>query len=139
MRITLDTNQLIRALMRPPQLATFIMVWETKRFTVVCSPPLLHEYQLVLNYSEIAELIYSELRRIFFARLLPDLEMIDLPEIPQVCRDPEDDKVIATAVYGAVDHLVTADKDIRAEPVATLLRNEGIVLSTIDEIIAILA
>lgn len=138
MRITLDTNQLVRALMRPPQLATFIMAWEAKRFTIVCSPPLLHEYQLVLNYSEIAELIYPELRRIFFARLLPDLEMIDLPEILRICRDPEDDKVIATALYGAVDHLATADEDIRAEPVATLLRNEGIALSTIDEIIAIL-
>lgn len=84
MRIALDTNQLIRALMRPPQLATFIMAWQENRFTVVCSRPLLDEYLLVLEYPAIAELIYPELRRVFFAQLRPELEMISLPEIPAV-------------------------------------------------------
>lgn len=37
MRITLDTNQFLRALMRPPELATFVMAWQARRFTVVCS------------------------------------------------------------------------------------------------------
>lgn len=119
MRITLDTNQLVRALMRPPQLATFLMAWEAKRFTIVCSPPLLAEYLLVLDYKEIAELIYPELRRIFFAHLLQEIELVDLPEIPRICRDPDDDKVIATAIYGTVDYLVTADEDLRVQPVIT--------------------
>lgn len=37
MRITLDTNQLVRALMRPPELAVFLMAWEARRFTIVAS------------------------------------------------------------------------------------------------------
>ena len=40
MRIILDTNQLLRALMRPPELATFIMAWQAHYFTIVCSPQL---------------------------------------------------------------------------------------------------
>ena len=135
MRITLDTNQLVRALMRPPQLATFLMAWEAKRFTIVCSPPLLAEYLLVLHYKEIAELIYPELRRIFFAHLLQEIELVDLPEIPRICRDPDDDKVIATAIYGTVDYLVTADEDLRVQPVIELLHAEGIVVTIIDEIL----
>jgi|GEM_PF-4512453 len=51
MRITLDTNQLVRALMRPPPLATFVMAWESRRFTVVGSSQLLDEYLAVLAES----------------------------------------------------------------------------------------
>ncbi len=49
LRIVLDTNQLVKALMRPPELVTFIMAWEARRFTVICSTELLQEYQLVLK------------------------------------------------------------------------------------------
>ncbi len=85
MRVTIDTNQLVCALMRPPE-----------------------------------------------------LEMLDLPHIPPVCRDPDDDKVVATAVFGSVDYLVTADKDLRARPVVELLGREGIWLTTIDDLMILL-
>jgi predicted nucleic acid-binding protein len=65
MRITLDTNQLVRALVRPPGLATFVMAWEGKRFMVVCSKLLREEYDRVLANPEIATLIYPELLRAF--------------------------------------------------------------------------
>ena len=84
LRITLDTNQLVRALMRPPELATFVMAWQSRRFTIVYSRPLLDEYLLVLDYPEIAELIYPEVRRVFVTQLLALLEIIELPEIPAI-------------------------------------------------------
>lgn len=77
-----------------------------------------------------------EFRRIFMTQLLPELELIDLPMIPAVCRDPADDKVLATALWGDVDYLVTADEDLTAPEVAHLLLDEGIRLRTIDELIA---
>jgi putative PIN family toxin of toxin-antitoxin system len=138
MRITLDTNQLIRALMRPPQLATFVMAWQSAKFTVVCSTLLLDEYILVLNYPDVAELIYPELRRIFLSQLLPEFEMIDPPEIPSVCRDPADDKVLATALWGRVNYLVTADEDLTTPEIAGILEQEGIQLGTIDDLIKVL-
>lgn len=76
LRITLDTNQLVRALMRPPELATFVMAWQSRRFTIVCSRPLLDEYLLVLDYPEV--------RRVFVTQLLALLEIIELPEIPAI-------------------------------------------------------
>jgi uncharacterized protein len=138
MRITLDTNQLIRALMRPPQLATFVMAWQSAKFTVVCSTLLLDEYILVLNYPDIAELIYPELRRIFLSQLLSEFEMVDPPEIPAVCRDPADDKVLATAIWGRVNYLVTADEDLTTPEIAGILEQEGILLGTIDDLIKML-
>lgn len=137
-RITLDTNQLVRALMRPPELATFVMAWQARRFTIVCSRPLLEEYLLVLDYPEIAELLYPEVRRVFVTQLLALLEIIDLPEIPAICRDPADDKVIATALWGAVDYLVTADGDLTTYAIVQMLHEEGIELCTTNDLLGLL-
>jgi predicted nucleic acid-binding protein len=67
-----------------------------------------------------------------------EMEMIQLSDIPIICRDPEDDKVIATAIFGAVDYLATDDADIRTRAIATLLQDERIVLTTIDELLILL-
>ncbi|MCB9077855.1 MAG: putative toxin-antitoxin system toxin component, PIN family [Anaerolineaceae bacterium] len=138
LRIVLDTNQLVKALMRPPELATFMMAWDSKRFTVLCSPELLKEYQLVLNYPEIANLIYPELLRAFQSHLIHDFEIIDLPQIPQLCRDPDDDKVIATALYGRADYLLTEDQDLKTDVLIKLFGETGIQIATMDRFIRIL-
>lgn len=43
LRVVLDTNQLVRALARPPEFATFVMAWASVRFTIICSDELLDE------------------------------------------------------------------------------------------------
>jgi putative PIN family toxin of toxin-antitoxin system len=138
MRVTLDTNQLVRALVRPPALATFVMAWEARRFTVVCSPALLEEYELVLAYPDVAKLIYPELLRAFRSHLIHDIELVDVPEVAQICRDPDDDKVIATAIYGMVDYLVTADSDLVEALVVSALNSAGIAVISMDELIKLL-
>ena len=138
MRITLDTNELVRALVRPPQLATLVMAWEARRFSVVASPELLDEYERVLAYPDIAALIDPELLRAFRSHLLHDIEVVTLPEIPRLCRDPDDDKVIATALFGEVDYLVTADADLRTPEILELLRQAGVGVLSTSQIIALL-
>jgi putative PIN family toxin of toxin-antitoxin system len=135
LRIVLDTNQLVRALMRPPQLATFVMAWEAQRFVAVCSPALLEEYARVLVYPDIAKLIFPELLRAFSSHLIHDLEIIEPAVIQPICRDPDDDKVIATALDGNVDYLVTADGDLRTPEIIHLLQQAGITIISIDELI----
>jgi len=138
MRILLDTNQLVRALMRPPALATFMMAWESRRFEVVCSAEVLDEYERVLADPEISALIYPELLRAFRGHLLYDIEMVEVKDMVQICRDPDDDKVIAAAIAGSVDYLVTADEDLMDGPVTKLLRSAGIETITIGGIIRLL-
>lgn len=138
MRITLDTNQLVRALVRPPELATFIMAWEARRFNVICSPSLLEEYERVLAYPDIASLIYPELLRAFRSHLIHDIEVVDAPEMLQICRDPGDDKVIATALYGVVDCLVTEDDDLREAAVVRALNDAGVTVVSMGDLIKLL-
>lgn len=138
MRVTLDTNQFLRALMRPSELATILMAWQAQRFTVVCSTQLLEEYQITLAYPQIAKLIFPELRRIFLTQLIDEMEIVELPQIARISRDQDDDKVIATAVYDRVDYLATTDDDLRVEPVVGILQAQGIRLTTIDEMLSFL-
>ena len=130
MRVVLDTNQLVAALLRPPELATFVMAWESAHFTVVASPELIDEYLHVLAYPEIASLIYPELLRAFQSHLLHDIELVEPPETPRICRDPDDDKVIAAAIYGLADFILTVDKDLVAPEVAAILEQMGIAVTT---------
>lgn len=126
MRVILDTNQLVAALMRPPELATFMMAWESARFTVVASPAMIDEYRHVLAYPDVASLIYPELLRAFTSHLLNDIELVEPPETPRVCRDPDDDKVVAAAIYGLADYILTVDEDLMAPEVAVTLEEMGI-------------
>lgn len=130
MRVVLDTNQLVAALLRPPELATFVMAWESARFTVIASPALIAEYLHVLAYPEIAELIYPELLRAFQSHLLQDVELVEPPEVPRVCRDPDDDKVVAAAIYGLADFILTVDQDLMAPEIAVVLGQMGISITT---------
>lgn len=126
MRIVLDTNQLVAALLRPPELATLMMAWESARFTIVASRELLSEYTHVLAYPDIAARVYPELLRAFKTHPVDDIELVAPDEVPRLCRDPDDDKVLAVAIYGLVDYLVTIDEDLLTISVRTLLSEMGI-------------
>ena len=42
-------------------------------------------------------------------------EVVDLPDtIPRICRDPDDDRLIACAVVGEADVIVSGDDDLLA-------------------------
>ena len=138
MRVVLDTNQLVAALVRPPELATFMMAWESARFTVVASPALIDEYLHVLAYPEIASLVYPELLRAFRSHLLEDIELVEPPEVPRICRDPDDDKVVAAAIYGLADFILTVDLDLMAPEVAVILEQMGISITTGAHLIRLL-
>lgn len=135
MRIVLDTNQLVWALARPPELATFVMAWAASRFTVVCSEELFDEYEHVLSRAYIHKIIYPESLRSFRDYLVDDMELIELTPFSALCRDPDDDKVVATAIQGEVDYLLTADEDILAPNILRVLEQIGIQAITIDEFI----
>ena len=64
--------------------------------------------------------------------------MVELPEIARICRDPDDDKVIATAVHGMVDYLLTADNDLRTPAVTNILNAAGISVLVLNEFLKVL-
>ena len=135
MRIVLDTNELVRALMRPTELATFIMAWQSERFEVIASPELMAEHEYVLAYPEISSAISPESLRAFHSHLFHNIIEVEISSDIKICRDPDDDKVIATAVAEAVDFLLTQDEDLLTSDVLIFLLSYNVRVSTVDKLL----
>jgi putative PIN family toxin of toxin-antitoxin system len=115
MRAVFDTNILVSYLLthRPP-VATLIDVYVAREDVVmVTAPELLEELDRVLRYPRLQRYYSEEERTRFVALLMALSEVVELPEtIPQICRDPDDDRVLACAVVGGADVIVSGDDDL---------------------------
>jgi putative PIN family toxin of toxin-antitoxin system len=110
-----------------------------RRFILITSEPLLEELADVLARPHIA--VRSRLSRTEIRDLLQAMrdlgEVVDVPGAVAVCRDPDDDAVIETAMVGNADVLVSGDRDLIADPaVRELLAGAGVRLLTVAEFVA---
>ena len=120
MRVVLDTNVLISHLL--PSSSASVAEWVidtavTGRFTILVNDQLLRELSSrVTRKPYLAQRIeLYELTR--FLTLLSEIaELVHLSSTPHpsVVRDAEDDYLIALAVAGKADILVTGDRDLLA-------------------------
>ena len=116
-RAVLDTNLLVSYLLthRPP-IATLIEdLLAQIKFIMVTSPELLAELDRVLTYPKLQRYYTAEERTRFVALVMALSEVVDLPDtIPRICRDPDDDRLIACAVVGEADVILSGDDDLLA-------------------------
>lgn len=114
-RAVFDTNLLVSYLLvhRPP-IATLLDVHlAAEHFNLLTAPALLAELARVLRYPRLRRYCSpSECDR-FLALIAALSEVVELPaDIPAISRDPDDDLVIACAVAGHADVIVSGDKDL---------------------------
>ncbi len=111
MRIVLDTGILVSALITkdtPPDM--LYRGWRKGLFDLITSDAQLEEIERVLSYKKLerfikrdeAQFLLEGLYRL--ALIQDDIPSVDLP------RDPDDNKIITTAIAGKVDYLVSGDK-----------------------------
>jgi len=83
--------------------------WHAEQFELLTSEAILQEVERVLRtkaaYETGIALILATLRR--WAILVTSTEVIT------ACRDADDNKILAAAVAGRADYIVTDDKDLR--------------------------
>ena len=111
MRVVLDTNVLVSALHfggRPRRLLDDVLRGD---HTLIIGPAILGELEDVLVdtcgwASERASAVRGELEAI--------ADVVTPVEVPHVCRDPDDDQILAIAITGSADALVTGDADLLA-------------------------
>jgi putative PIN family toxin of toxin-antitoxin system len=116
-RAVLDTNLLVSYLLthRPPIVTLIDHHLARDDFGLVTAPELLAELDRVLGYPKLQRYYTDEERMRFVALVMALSEVVDLPEsIPRISRDPDDDRVIACAIVGDVDVIVTGDEDLLA-------------------------
>jgi hypothetical protein len=111
MRVVLDTGILIAALITkntPPDL--IYQAWRKKKFELITSEWQLSEFRRVSRYPKLRKyLIPSEAGNMINGLRYQALVLTDLPTL-EVSQDPDDNPVLATAVAGEADFLVSGDK-----------------------------
>lgn len=111
MRLVIDTNVLVSALLARSSLpAHLITLWRENRFDLLTSAAQLDELARVTRYPKIRERLTPALA----GRLINELRNLaivvaNLPQV-MVSADPFDNYVLAMAVAGAADFIVTGDK-----------------------------
>ncbi len=111
MRVVLDTGILIAALITadtsPDQI---YQAWRKKRFTLVSSVWQLGEFRRASRYERVKKF----LRPIEAGNLVNGIKrhatvLTELPDV-DLSRDPQDNPVLAMAIAGEADYLITGDR-----------------------------
>ena len=115
-KAVLDTNVLVSSLVSqhgPPRHA--LDAWLEGHYTLVTSLYLVEELIHVLSYPRIARQVHLEEEELtaILAALLSQAEVTPgRLRLPGVTRDPKDDAVVACAVEGEADYIVSGDDDL---------------------------
>jgi hypothetical protein len=111
LRLVVDTNVLVSALLSPESLpAQLVVLWRAGRFELLTSADQLDELMRVTRYPKIRERLPPSVA----GRLINQLRelAIVVHRLPDVTAsaDPHDDYLLATASAGSAAFLVTGDK-----------------------------
>lgn len=135
----IDASVLVSAFLFPQGTqGQVVALAEDGSYTLYISPVLLEEVRRSLNnprlqrYGHTAESVELWCDRLH--REIGHMITDPLPDIGQVCRDPDDDHVIAAALVCGAGYIVTSDQDL-----LTLVRYEAIHIITARTFIDIIA
>jgi putative PIN family toxin of toxin-antitoxin system len=130
-RVVLDTNLFVSGIISPAGTPNkLLQLWEQDRITLLTSPELLAEVENVLQRDSIKQKYQLTEERI--SELLTSLhqiteQVIPLTPLPLHSRDPKDDKLLALALGGTADFLITGDNDLLVLDGNTALENLRII------------
>lgn len=112
MRLVLDTNVLVSALMLPHKPLAVAVYEAIQRHTVLMSRPLWAELVDVVSRPKLRKYVDDVDRQLFLKQLLADCEDVLLTTVITACRDPQDNHLLALALDGNADCIVTGDNDL---------------------------
>jgi putative PIN family toxin of toxin-antitoxin system len=111
-RVVLDTNVLVSALLFGGRTGMLRDLWKSGRIIPLVTKETFAEFRKVLSYPKF-KLTQREIRSILNEEILPFVEPVDITEqINGICRDPHDDMFLAVATGGEAQFFVTGDKDL---------------------------
>ena len=112
-RVVLDTNVLISAALRPdgpPR--TVVDAVRSANGVLLFSDETFEELRSRFHRPKFDRYVGREVRAVYLAQLEAVSGMVSIAGAKLGCRDPDDDKLLETALMGESDCLVTGDRDL---------------------------
>ena len=140
-RVVVDTNVWVSALLNPQGLpAQVLEALKQKRFIPILSPPLIGELKEVLarprlrrygiRDEDVEELIALLTDRAIWVEPLGELHL---------CRDPDDDLILETALLGQAEQMVTRDDDMKRDlELMKWMDKQGIAVLSVSQFLKLL-
>ena len=112
MRVVLDTNVIVSALLFTGISSKLVPLWEGGGITALVSRGILEEYLRVLSYPKF-KLSEGDIKGLIQEELLPYVDVVKpWRRLRAVDRDPSDDKFVECAVAGKARVIISGDKDL---------------------------
>jgi len=112
MRVILDTNTLVSALLVKQSIPRQAFDKATQQGSLLLSNATLQELDSVLKREKFKKYITNAERILFVQALLVQSILLETEPSITTCRDPKDNKFLDLAAVGAADYLVTGDDDL---------------------------
>jgi uncharacterized protein len=111
-RVVLDTNVLVSALLFTGISSELVLLWQRSAITVLLSRGILEEYLRVLSYPKF-QLSEAEIKSLTEEELLPYVEVVNpRRRLRVVEHDPSDNKFLECAIAGKARVIISGDKDL---------------------------
>ena len=112
MRVVLDTNVFVSALLFTGTVSEIVPLWQNGTITVLLSREILEEYLRVFSYPKF-QLSEAEIKSLIEEELLPFVTVIKPKRRLRVVeRDPSDNKFLECALAGKAQVIISGDKDL---------------------------
>jgi putative PIN family toxin of toxin-antitoxin system len=112
MRLVLDTNVLVSAVLSPNSVSAKVLNWGEDNGIILYSAATLTELLSVLGRSKFAKYINSDDINGLSVRIRNAWFLVEILKEVKLCRDAKDDKFIEVALNGDASHLITGDADL---------------------------
>ena len=112
MRLVLDTNVLVSAILMPDSIPAKALNWGEDNGVILYSDATLAELLSVLGRSKFAKYIDADNIEGLSRRIQTTWVSVPILKQVKLCRDAKDDKFIELALNGKATHLITGDKDL---------------------------
>ena len=111
MKAVFDTNVLIAAFLTEGLCSGLLIRARKQAFNLVLCDDIIREFEgILIKKFKLTSTDISEISTIVSEAASEILH--NLGPIPDICRDPNDDMIIACAIDAAADYIVTGDEDL---------------------------
>lgn len=112
MRVVIDTNVFISAVLFKGEASRLVNLWQSNKFTFLISGEILKEYIRVLSYPKF-QLQEVDIKSILEEQLLPFIETVKVKDkYLGILKDKDDEKFLNCAYDGNADCIISGDSHL---------------------------